>query len=345
MHVMLCLGIESTAHTFGCSIIEIDKKSDTGNTESEFILSEVRDIYKASAGWGIHPRDASKHHTMVATEILKKCLQDARVGIKDIDIVSYSAGPGLGPCLRIGAVVSRSLASFHNIPLIPVNHAVGHIELGIKLTGSESPLTLLVSGGHTMLLIYYKNKWRIFGETLDITLGQLFDQVGRKMGFSSPCGNKIEEISYLSKGRNIYPLPYIIKGNDVSFSGLLSAVKTLLNDNDNDIHDICFSLQETAFSIIVEAVERALAFTGNKEFLIVGGVSANKRLSNMLETACDIHSSNFNSCPQRFCGDNGTQIAWTGAQMYLNCPSSSVKPEDASVYQSWRLDSVHIPWR
>ena len=342
---MLCLGIESTAHTFGCSIIEIDKNGDADNADEEFILSEVRDIYKASEGWGIHPRDASKHHTIVATDILKKCLEEAGVGIKNIDIISYSAGPGLGPCLRIGAVVSRSLACFHNIPLIPVNHAVGHIELGIKLTGSKNPLTLLVSGGHTMLLLYCNNKWRIFGETLDITLGQLFDQVGRKMGFSSPCGSKIEEMSYLSKGRIVYPLPYIIKGNDVSFSGLLSAVKILLNDNDNDVHDICFSLQETAFSIIVEAVERALAFTGNKEFLIVGGVSANKRLSTMLEIACDIHNSNFNSCPLRFCGDNGAQIAWTGAQMYLNRPSSSVRPENASVNQSWRLDSVHIPWR
>jgi N6-L-threonylcarbamoyladenine synthase len=196
-----------------------------------------------------------------------------------------------------------------------------------------------------MLLLYYNNKWRIFGETLDITLGQLFDQVGRKMGFSSPCGSKIEEMSYLSTGRIVYPLPYIIKGNDVSYSGLLSAVKILLNDNENDVHDICFSLQETAFSIIVEAVERALAFTGNKEFLIVGGVSANKRLSTMLEIACDIHNSDFNSCPRRFCGDNGAQIAWTGAQMYLNRPSSSVRPENASVNQSWRLDSVHIPWR
>jgi N6-L-threonylcarbamoyladenine synthase len=342
---MLCLGIESTAHTFGCSIIEIDKNGDADNSDGEFILSEVRDIYKASEGWGIHPRDASKHHTIVATDILKKCLEEAGVGIKNIDIISYSAGPGLGPCLRIGAVVSRSLASFHNIPLIPVNHAVGHIELGIKLTGSKNPLTLLVSGGHTMLLLYYNNKWRIFGETLDITLGQLFDQVGRKMGFSSPCGSKIEEMSYLSTGRIVYPLPYIIKGNDVSYSGLLSAVKILLNDNENDVHDICFSLQETAFSIIVEAVERALAFTGNKEFLIVGGVSANKRLSTMLEIACDIHNSDFNSCPRRFCGDNGAQIAWTGAQMYLNRPSSSVRPENASVNQSWRLDSVHIPWR
>jgi tRNA A37 threonylcarbamoyltransferase TsaD len=119
----------------------------------------------------------------------------------------------------------------------------------------------------------------------------------------------------------------------------------LLNDKNNDIPDICFSLQETAFSIIVEAVERALAFTGIKEFLIVGGVSANKRLSKMLETACEIYNSNFNSCPPRYCGDNGAQIAWTGAQMYLNNPSSSVKPENAPVIQSWRLDSVHIPWR
>jgi N6-L-threonylcarbamoyladenine synthase len=150
---MLCLGIESTAHTFGCSIIEIDKSGDAGSADEEFILSDVRDIYKASEGWGIHPRDASKHHTMVATNILKKCLEEAGVSIKDIDIISYSAGPGLGPCLRIGAVISRSLASFHNIPLIPVNHAVGHIELGIKLTGSENPLTLLVSGGHTIFII------------------------------------------------------------------------------------------------------------------------------------------------------------------------------------------------
>lgn len=342
---MLCLGIESTAHTFGCSIVEIDGDDCNADSDKEFILSEVRDVYKASAGWGIHPRDASKHHSMVATRILRECLEQAGISIKNVNLISYSAGPGLGPCLRIGAIVSRSLSSFYDIPLIPVNHAVGHIELGIKLTKSNNPLTLLVSGGHTMLLVYHKNKWRIFGETLDITLGQLFDQVGRKMGFSSPCGNKIEELSALSNGHSVYPLPYIIKGNDVSFSGLLSAVKTLLNNKNNIVNDVCFSLQETAFSIIVEAVERALAFTGNKEFLIVGGVSANRRLSKMLELACKIHNSNFNSCPLRFCGDNGTQIAWTGIRMYLNHPSCSIKPEDALVYQSWRLDSVHIPWR
>jgi len=326
-------------------VVEYNKGNPSSVSKDGFILSETRDIYKASAGWGIHPRDASKHHSQVAADILKKCMEEARINIKNIDLISYSAGPGLGPCLRVGAVVSRSLASFYNIPLVPVNHAVGHLELGIKLTNSINPLTLLVSGGHTMLLVFYRNKWRIFGETLDITLGQLFDQVGRKMGFASPCGNKIEELSGLSKGGFLHTLPYIIKGNDVSFSGLLSSVKSLFDDKSNSIYDVCFSLQETAFAIIVEAVERALAFTGNKEFLIVGGVSANKRLSEMLNLACVTHGSVFNSCPLRYCGDNGAQIAWTGSQIYSNDKSSCIEPENASVNQSWRLDSVSIPWR
>lgn len=341
---MLCLGIESTAHTFGCSVVKYDS-IDPCVSDNEFVLSEIRDIYKASAGWGIHPRDASKHHAMLAPKILKECLGEAKITIKDIDIISYSAGPGLGPCLRIGAVVARALASYHNKPLIPVNHALGHLELGIKLCNLSNPLTLLVSGGHTMLLVYYKNKWRVFGETLDITLGQLFDQVGRIIGFASPCGNKIEDMAKSSKHDYLYPLPYVIKGNDVSFSGLLSSVKSLLHKKNTNVSDVCFSLQETAFAIVVEAVERALAFTENKTFLIVGGVSANKRLSNMLQIACESHDCAFNSCPLRFCGDNGTQIAWTGARMYSNNPSFSIRPENASVDQSWRLDSVYIPWR
>jgi N6-L-threonylcarbamoyladenine synthase len=342
---MLCLGIESTAHTFSCSVINSKNDAVSKNKNGDMVLSEVRDIYKAPAGWGIHPRDASKHHAMAAPKVLKECLDNANIGMKDIDLISYSAGPGLGPCLRIGAVIARCLSSFYDIPLIPVNHAIGHIELGIKLTDLNNPLTLLVSGGHTMILVYHKNKWRVFGETLDITIGQLLDQIGRSMGFASPCGNKIEELSDLSDKNLIYQLPYVIKGNDVSFSGLLTAAKTLIHEKKHNISDICFSLQETAFSMVVEAVERALSFTEKKEFLIVGGVSANKRLSHMLRLACEYHNSVFKSCPLQFCGDNGTQIAWTGLQSYLHSSSSKVDPEKASIHQSWRLDTVDIMWR
>jgi N6-L-threonylcarbamoyladenine synthase len=337
---MLCLGIESTAHTIGCSIIQ----SKNALPVEGVILSEERGIYKAPAGWGIHPRDASRHHASIAPKILKQCLDAAKISIRDVNLISYSAGPGLGPCLRVGAVIARSLSSFYNIPLIPVNHALGHVELGIMLTGSNNPLTLLVSGGHTMILVFYKNKWRIFGETLDITLGQLFDQVGRNMGFASPCGNKIEDLSALSDKSFVYTLPYVIKGNDVSFSGLLTSIKRLINEKKNNLPSICFSLQETAFSIITEAVERALSFTGNKELLIVGGVSANKRLSEMLQMACRNHDSEFKSCPLQFCGDNGAQIAWTALKFYLNSFSSTVEPEKAFISQSWRLDTVNVPW-
>src|SRR5918992_3243801 len=220
-----CLGIESTAHTFGCSIIQFDSIKKKGE-----ILSEIRSIYKAPNGAGIHPREASRHHLDKAPDLLRNVLKKANIKPKEIDLISYSAGPGLGPCLRIGAVIARSLSSFYDIPLIPVNHALGHIELGIKLTDLNNPLTLLVSGGHTMILVYHKNKWRVFGETLDITIGQLLDQIGRSMGFASPCGNKIEEMSDLSDKNFIYQLPYVIKGNDVSFSGLLTAAKTLMRE-------------------------------------------------------------------------------------------------------------------
>ncbi|MDO8640946.1 MAG: O-sialoglycoprotein endopeptidase, partial [Nitrosarchaeum sp.] len=233
---MIGLGIESTAHTFSCAILE--KKGKQGK-----ILSDVRKIYRPPEGEGIHPREASRHHLENSAIVLSECLQEAGVTIKDLDIISYAAGPGLGPCLRVGAVVARSLASYYNIPIYPVNHAIGHIELGKLLTGAKNPLVLLVSGGHTMLLAFLNKQWRVFGETLDITLGQLLDQFGRSIGFASPCGKNIEDLA--SSTSNYILLPYSVKGNDVSFSGLLSATKSIVSKSKADA---CFSLQETAFA-------------------------------------------------------------------------------------------------
>ncbi|MGB8162417.1 MAG: O-sialoglycoprotein endopeptidase, partial [Nitrososphaeraceae archaeon] len=173
---MLCLGIESTAHTFACSVV---KYSDSDSNKSPNILSDVRNIFKAPDGSGIHPREAARHHASVAIEVLKQSLESSKIKYKDLDVVAYSAGPGLGPCLRIGAVIARSISSFYDIKLVPVNHALGHIELGMSLTGGKDSLVLLVSGGHTMILVFNNKRWRVIGETLDITLGQLLDQFGR----------------------------------------------------------------------------------------------------------------------------------------------------------------------
>ena len=327
---MIGLGVESTAHTFSCAVVA--KKGKLGE-----ILSDIRKIYGPPEGEGIHPREASRHHIENSSTVLVEALHEAKISITDLDIISYAAGPGLGPCLRVGAVVSRALSSYYKIPIFPVNHAIGHIELGKMLTGAKNPLVLLVSGGHTMLLAFIGKKWRVFGETLDITLGQLLDQLGRSIGFASPCGKKIEELA--EKKSNYISLPYSVKGNDVSFSGLLSATKAIVNKSKEDA---CYSLQETAFAMISEATERALSFTKKKELMVVGGVAANKRLSSMLRSICKRQNCKFFVVPQKFAGDCGSQIAWLGLL------ESSVKKgtslENTFVKQSWRLDTVNISY-
>ena len=299
------------------------------------ILSDVKKIYRPPDGEGIHPREASRHHIENSSNVLSECIKESGTSIEDLDIVSYAAGPGLGPCLRVGAVVARSLASYYKIPIYPVNHAIGHIELGKMLTGATNPLVLLVSGGHTMLLAFLNKQWRVFGETLDITLGQLLDQFGRSIGLASPCGKDIEQLALTSS--NYVSLPYSVKGNDVSFSGLLSATKSAATKNKTDA---CYSLQETAFAMISEAVERALSFTSKKELMIVGGVAANKRLSEMLQEVCKRQKCKFFIVPIKYSGDCGSQICWTGILESQVKQSTLLK--NTFVTQSWRLDSVKI---
>jgi N6-L-threonylcarbamoyladenine synthase len=334
---IFCLGIESTAHTFGCSVIQFDLINKNGK-----IISESRSVYKAPDGAGIHPREASRHHLEKSPSILRQVLMQSNLKPNEIDLISYSAGPGLGPCLRVGAVIARALSSFYDIPLIPTNHALGHIELGMMLTQCQDPLVLLVSGGHTMILAFLNKKWRVFGETLDITIGQLLDQFGRYMGLPSPCGNEIEK--YASQSSEKYSqIPYIVKGNDVSFSGILTATKKLL-DNGYDKFNICYSLQETAFAMLTEVIERALSFTEKNEVLIVGGVSANNRLSNMLKIATKRQKAKLYTCPIHYSGDNGAQIAWTAICDNLSS-GKTIEVQNAFIKQSWRLDNVEVNWR
>lgn len=326
---MICLGIESTAHTFSCAIVE--KCGNQGK-----ILSDVRRIYRPPDGQGIHPREASRHHIEHSSEVLSECVHQANLSINDIDVISYSAGPGLGPCLRVSGVVARTVSSYYKIPIYPVNHAIGHIELGKMLTGAKDPLVLLVSGGHTMLAAFKQKKWRIFGETLDITLGQLLDQFGRSLGFASPCGKKIEDLA--GKSEKYIEMPYVVKGNDVSFSGLMSAAKRISKNKET----ACYSLQETAFAMIGEAAERALSFTEKKELLIVGGVAANKRLSQIFKQICARQKAKFFVAPIQYSGDCGSQIAWTG--LLEATAKKGVELKDTFVRQSWRLDTVQIDY-
>ena len=333
---MICLGIESTAHTFGVGVLERN-----GCTK---ILSDAKDVYKAKMGSGIHPREASRHHAETCGYVFGNALQQAGVTIKDIDFVSYSAGPGLGPCLRVGAVVARAISSYYAKPLVPTNHAIGHIELGKILCGIKDPLVLIVSGGHTALAAKLGEDWRIFGETLDLTLGQLIDQLGRFLGMSSPAGPEIEKLaldgSKEESAKSILTrLPYTIKGNDVSYSGLLSASKDLFTEGASR-ESICYAVQELAFSILAEATERALAFTDKKELLVTGGVAANQRLASLLVLMCSKRGVKVGVIPRQFAGDCGSQIAAAGFAFYDR--GDIVSPANAYVRQSWRLDQVRL---
>jgi N6-L-threonylcarbamoyladenine synthase len=324
------LGIESTAHTFSASVVSSDGK----------ILSNPKSVYVPPEGSGIHPFEASLNHQRAAPAIVARALSEAGLGPCELSAVSYAMGPGLGPCLRVGAVVARTLASSASKPLVPVNHAVGHIEVGCLLTGATDPLVLLVSGGHTMVISFSAGRWRVLGETLDLTLGQLLDQFGRHAGLSSPCGAAIERAA--SGSSRYLQLPYTVKGNDVSFSGMLTAAERLY-DSGEPFPDVCFSLQETAFAMTVEVVERALAFTGKREAMIVGGVAANRRLSAMMKSMASRHSAELKVVPLEYSGDCGAQIAWTGLLAFKS--GVTVPVSESVVKQSWRLDSVDIPWR
>jgi N6-L-threonylcarbamoyladenine synthase len=326
------LGIESTAHTFSASVV----------TERDGVITNAKDVYMPPEGSGIHPAEAAEHHLSVAVRVVHEALEKSGGSdIDDIDAVAYSMGPGLGPCLRVGAVTARTLSLSTGKPLVAVNHAVGHIELGCLLTGAKTPLVLLISGGHTMVVAHSNGVWRVLGETLDLTLGQLLDQMGRYVGFASPCGRKIEEAA--AKSSRYLKLPYTVKGNDVSFSGVLTAAKKLV-EGGASFEDVCYSLQETAFAITTEVTERALAFTGARELLVVGGVAANRRLSEMLGIMVTRHKATVKVVPLQFSGDCGAQIAWTGL-LAFRAGESLPSVADSVVRQSWRLDTVRTPWR
>lgn len=328
-----CLGIESTADDFGAAIVSFEGK----------VLSNANDTYMPKEG-GIHPREAARHHAEVAEKVLAEALDKAEIKPRDISIVAFSQGPGLGPCLRTGATAARALASYLDIPLVGVNHCVGHIEIGKLATGARDPVTLYVSGGNTIVSAFEAGRYRIFGETLDIAMGNCLDVFARAVGLrqrrGAPFGAVVEELA--RKGKKFVSLPYTVKGMDLSFSGLLTAAVQAFRSKKGSLEDVCFSLQEVAFSMLTEVTERALAHTEKPEVLLTGGVAANKKLQSMLEVIADEHGARFCVVPLRLAADNGAMIAWTGILAYKS--GMSVPVEKSFVNVKWRLEDVYAPW-
>ena len=317
---MRCLGIESTAHTFGASIV--DDKGD--------VLSNVKSSYTTKKG-GMLPSAVADHHVEVCDKIIAEA-----IGEHDFDLIAFSQSPGLGHALRIGAMAARSLAISRGKPLIGVNHCIAHLEIGYMLFEAKDPILMYASGANTQIIAYEGRRFRIFGETLDIGIGNFLDSVARVMGLGFPGGPKIQELA--ANGHKYIELPYVVKGMDVSFGGLLTNIKNKVGKYRDE--DLAYSIQETVFAMLTEVTERAIAHCGKDELILGGGVACNNRLQEMAKQMCEDRKVRCLIPENQYLVDNAAMIAWLGILMHKSgiTTSSEIRPYE-------RTDDVEVTWR
>uniref|UniRef100_A0A8C7XQA3 N(6)-L-threonylcarbamoyladenine synthase n=1 Tax=Oryzias sinensis TaxID=183150 RepID=A0A8C7XQA3_9TELE len=300
----IVIGFEGSANKIGIGIIKDGK-----------VLSNPRRTYITPPGQGFMPSDTARHHRSVILTVLEEALEEAGLKPTDIDCVAYTKGPGMGAPLVTVAIVARTVAQLWGKPLLGVNHCIGHIEMGRLITKANNPTVLYVSGGNTQI-----------------------------SNDPSP-GYNIEQLA--KRGKRYVELPYTVKGMDVSFSGILSyieeAANKMLSADQCTPEDLCFSLQETVFAMLVEITERAMAHCGSQEVLIVGGVGCNLRLQEMMGVMCQERGAKLFATDERFCIDNGAMIAQAGWEMFRSGQVTQL--EDSWITQRYRTDEVEVTWR
>jgi len=352
---LVAIGIEGSANKVGVGVLRYTPAKDGAGGGEYTILSNPRKTYIAADGQGFMPRETAAHHRAHVVALVRTALEEA--GIDEtlsgreggVSMVCYTKGPGMGGPLQSCAVCARVLAQLWKVPLVGVNHCVGHIEMGRVATGAVDPVVLYVSGGNTQVIAYGQQKYHIFGETIDIAVGNCLDRFARLIGLSndpSP-GFNIEQLAK-EGGAKYIELPYTVKGMDVSFSGMLSFVEAeglkLLKSGESSKADLCFSLQETIFAMLVEITERAMAHCGQTEVLIVGGVGCNRRLQEMMALMVkDRKGAKLCAMDHRYCIDNGAMIAQAG--MFAFQQGLETELGDAFVTQRFRTDAVDVAWR
>lgn len=329
------LGIETTAHTLSFGLVDGDG----------IPYPAASDTLRPDKG-GIHPREAADHHKDVASMLFTKVMEMHGISPSDIGAVAYSQGPGLGPCLRVGAAIARGLATKMAVPLIGVNHCVAHIEIGRQQCGCDDPVLLYVSGGNTQVIARLNGRYRVLGETLDIGIGNMLDKFARNQGIPFPGGPKIEQLAAEYLAENPTPsmeglqLPYAVRGMDLAFSGLLTAAQRLI-DNGAPLNAVCWSLQEHAFASCVEVAERAMAHTGKSELLLGGGVACNNRMRDMCNLMAGDREGTSHAPPRMYCIDNGTMIGLLG---WLELQKRTTPLEESAIDQYLRTDQTPIVW-
>lgn len=369
----IALGLEGSANKLGVGVLKhplLPQHEDgdlSFNCHAE-ILANVRDTYITPPGEGFLPRDTARHHKNWCIRLIKQALKEASIvnPSLDIDVICFTKGPGMGAPLHSVAIAARTCSLLWEVPLIGVNHCVGHIEMGREITKAVNPVVLYVSGGNTQVIAYSEKRYRIFGETLDIAIGNCLDRFARTLRIpNAPSpGYNIEQLAKKCANKEtLLELPYTVKGMDLSMSGILAYIdslakdlfrgnkknKTLFDPKTGEqkvtVEDLCYSLQENLFAMLVEITERAMAHVNSNQVLIVGGVGCNVRLQEMMQMMCeDRANGQVHATDERFCIDNGVMIAQAGLLQYRM--GDVVKDlKETVVTQKFRTDEVYVAWR
>jgi glycoprotease/Kae1 family metallohydrolase len=258
------------------------------------------------------------------------------MAINEISLIAFSQGPGIGAPLSVGAAAAKYLAKKHSKKIIGVNHCYAHVKISEQYCKSRSPLILYLSGGNSQILVQDKSGfYHVLGETLDIGIGNLFDNFARAIQMKHAHGSAL---SKLAEGGKYIELPYTVKGMNLVFSGLLTAAEKAANSGRHSKKDVAYSLMETSFAMTCEVTERALFLTKKKHLVVCGGVAQNKRLQQMLKTMCNEDGINFAVAPDEFNRDNGAMIAYAGLLQYKKYGAMPV--EKCVPITNYRIDRV-----
>jgi len=312
-----------------------------GIVDSGKVLCNVKRMYRITDR-GLIPARVAEFHSEGVEKLISDALKAAKVGPDGIEAIGYTKGPGIGSCLSVGRLAALSLSKRLKVPLIPVNHAVAHIEVSKWYLKMDNPLALYVSGGNSQIIGLEERPnrhYHIFGETFDIGVGNMIDNFARYAKMNPAWGSTVAKAA---QGGSYIGMPYTVKGMDFAFSGLLTNAQKLI-DSGKSVKDVSYSLQETAFAMLLEAAERAMMLLGVKEFLICGGVAQNERLKEMAQIMCRSHGARFGVAADEYNADNGAMIAIVAEKMFRSGHRS--KSADCTVKQKYRIDSVKVNWK
>ncbi|HLA75745.1 MAG TPA: tRNA (adenosine(37)-N6)-threonylcarbamoyltransferase complex transferase subunit TsaD [Gammaproteobacteria bacterium] len=295
---------------------------------------------------GVVPELASRDHVRKTLPLIRAVMQEARSQAQDIDGIAYTAGPGLAGALLVGAAIGRSLAWAWGVPGIGVHHMEAHLLAPMleAATPAFPFVALLVSGGHTMLVhVEDVGRYSILGESVDDAAGEAFDKTAKLLGLDYPGGPALARLAVQGNPQRFhFPRPMTDRpGLDFSFSGLKTCAITTLKAHENDQQtraDIACAFEDAVVDTLVIKCQRALAQTGIKRLIVSGGVSANQKLREQLNTVIATQCGQVFYPRLEFCTDNGAMIAYTGYQRL----ASGIHPNGLAfdVRARWPLNTV-----